>query len=432
MKNISTIIPILLLIFLASCQSKNTAIINTKFIDSLLANNTLSAKQKAVSQDLDFWKKRLETNPESYINSQQYASMLLAKFQLYGNIEDLKNAEKLILMVNKNQKETESGLFRNLANYSNLQHRFAEANNFSNRALKIGENKYETLLQLFDNTFELGKIEQAKAILYKIKKPNEYAYYFRLSKMNHYLGDLEGSISALETASKLANGNIYLEQAAISNLADLYAHSGEFEKANENYLKSICLDQADYHSITGLGLVALNHDKNPKLAAKIFDYVASKTKSPDIYYRYVQLAQYLNDKKMEEKYALKFIEKASLPVYGNMYNKYLIEIYDATLNDSKKMLEIAKKELINRNTPQTSSWYSWALYKNNLKSEAITNFKTNVSGKPLEGLELFYIAKMLMAEKKEYHANEYFALAYKNRFDLSPNKKIQLENMDNI
>ena len=414
-------------IFFASCNSKNEALVNSKYIDSLFTINTLSIQEKAIEVDLKFWKDRLDAQPGSHTNTVKYAGMLAARFHLNGDINDLRMAERLIANLNKENKESESGLFRTLANYSSLQHRFSEANNQSLRALQIGDNRYETELQLFDNAFELGKIDLAKTTLAKLKKNYEYAYYFRLAKMQHYDGDLEGAVLSMQKASTLTNGNLYLQQAAISNMADLQLHSGDFENAAINYKKSIVLDKADYHSITGLGLIALNHDNNLDLADTIFQYIASKTKSPDIYFRLIQLAQQKGDIKLEKKYAQVFAAKASSAAYGNMYNKYLIELYDGVLDNPKQMLSIAENELKNRNTPQTNSWYAWALYKNNQKTKAMDRYQKYISGKPLEGLELFYMAKMMKAEKKAYNSQSFLKAAYQNRFDLSPEKRIYLE-----
>lgn len=426
MKNLKKL-SVLFILFFASCKSKPEALIVSKYIDSLFTINTLSVQEKAIELDVKFWKDRLDAQPGSYTNTIKYAGMLAARFHLNGDINDLQKAENLIDKLNKENKESESGLFRTLANYSSIQHRFSEANNLNLRALKIGDNRYETELQLFDNAFELGKIDFAKTTLAKLKKNYEYAYYFRLAKLQHYEGDLEGAILSMEKASNLTNGSLYLQQAAISNMADLQLHSGDFENAAINYKKSIGLDKADYHSITGLGLIALNHDNNIELANYIFQYIAAKTKSPDIYFRLIQLAQQKGDFELEKKYAEIFAEKATLPVYGNMYNKYLIELYDGILNNPKQMLAIAEKEIKNRNTPQTNSWYAWALYKNNQKSKAMDCYKKYVSEEPLEGLELFYMAKMMAAEKKAYHSEAFLKAAYKNRFDLSPEKRIYLE-----
>jgi tetratricopeptide (TPR) repeat protein len=416
-----------LLIFLFSCQQKNTNLVSSKYVDSLLSINTLSSREKALELDMKFWKNRYESDKTSETNTQKYAGMLTARFHLYGNIADLKLAENLIQKIYKNQKIKESGLARSLANYSGLQHRFNEASALANKALEIGDNKYESLLLQFDSAFELGKIDQAKILLHNIKKEYEYAYYFRLSKMNHYDGDLEKAIQSMEKAALLSHGNIYLEQAAISNLADLQLHSGDYEQASLNFQKSIALDHADYHSIKGIGIIAQNHDKNFQLAQKLYDFVAKKTASPDIYFNLIQLAQSVDNKDFEIKYAKEFTQKASEPIYGNMYNKYLIELSEGVLANPKTMLEIAEKEVKNRNTPQTNSWLAWALYKNNRKAEAMAIYQKKVNEKPLEGLELYFMGKMMAAEKKLQNAQAYFKAAFKNKFELMPNKIVELE-----
>lgn len=47
-------------------------------------------------------------------------------------------------------------------------------------------------------------------------------------------------------------------------------------------------------------------------------------------------------------------------------------------------------------------------------------FHRNVSGKPLEGLELYWMGKMMRGMNKEYDANAFFEAAYPNQYDLSP------------
>lgn len=415
-----------ILIFL-SCQKKTEVIISEKYIQSLLNTKELSDNEKAVVLDLDFWAKRVKSNPNSNTNLQKYAAMLTAKFHLYGNITDLQKAESIITKINIESKNTESGLMRTLANMASLQHQFQVAKALTINALKIGDNKYDTMLQLFDADFELGKITEAKIILSKIAKKYEYAYFFRLAKMQHFEGDLDKAIGSMKTASELSFGNKYLQQTALSNLADLQLHAGNFEEASQNYQKSIAIDQADFHSLKGLGLIAQNHDLNNKLAEQIFEFIAKKTDSPDIYFNLSQLAQSTGNKANEQKYAKLFSEQASQKMYGNMYNKYLVELYDGVLYNPARMLEIAEKEIKIRSTAQTNSWYAWALFQNNRKTEALAVYKNSVSGRPLEGLELYYVGKLLAANNRNYTSEKYFEAAFKNRFELSPNKKTEVE-----
>ena len=50
----------------------------------------------------------------------------------------------------------------------------------------------------------------------------------------------------------------------------------------------------------------------------------------------------------------------------------------------------------------------------------IKYFKQHVSGQPLEGLELYYMGKMMKGLGKGYNAGEFFKAADKNKYDLSP------------
>jgi len=50
-----------------------------------------------------------------------------------------------------------------------------------------------------------------------------------------------------------------------------------------------------------------------------------------------------------------------------------------------------------------------------------------VSGKPLEGLELYWMGKIMQGLNKGYNANEFFKAAEKNKYDLSPAKIKDLE-----
>jgi hypothetical protein len=128
-----------------------------------------------------------------------------------------------------------------------------------------------------------------------------------------------------------------------------------------------------------------------------------------------------------KKYAQMFADIAGDSIYETMYNKYLIELYTGILYDPAKAEAIAKYEISNRATPQTYAWYAWCLYFNNKKDKASKVYKEHVSGKPLEGIELFWMGKMMKGLGKGYNANEFFKAAEKNRYDLSPS---MMKNLD--
>src|SRR5690348_15891527 len=110
---------------------------------------------------------------------------------------------------------------------------------------------------------------------------------------------------------------------------------------------------------------------------------------------------------MQKKYADEFIKAVSDSVYGNMYNKYLIDLYTGIANEPAKAELIAAKEINSRPTPQTYAWYVWTLFCNNKKDEAYKVFEENVSGKPLEGPDLYWMGKFMLGLDKGYNAKEF-------------------------
>ena len=110
-----------------------------------------------------------------------------------------------------------------------------------------------------------------------------------------------------------------------------------------------------------------------------------------------------------------------------MYNKYLIELYTGILHTPEKAEQISADELHNRATPQTYAWYAWSLFANHKKENAYKIYQQHISGKPLEGLELYWMGKLMSGLGKGYNAKEYFKAAWENRFDLSPDMMKDLE-----
>jgi len=310
-----------------------------------------------------------------------------------------------------------------------LQHHFIQADTLLQEAKKIGIDGFTDNTLSFDVNFELGRYSIAQIYLNKMKPDKDYSYYFRRSKFDHFNSNLDSAISGMQKAANLMNTSPVLKGIALSNDGDLYIHAGDLQKAADIYKECIRLNSIDFHSILGLGWIALVHDKNDTLAEKLFKFVQSKNKLPDPLFKLYQMAQGRGDKVMEKKYAEEFVAKSTDTIYGHMYNKYVIEIYTGILGQPAKAGELAKNELNNRANPQTYAWYAYTLFENNKKDEAYKVFQQHVSGQPLEGLELYYMGIMMKGLGKGYNANAFFKAADKNKYDLSPDmaKNLQAE-----
>lgn len=415
----------ILLFALLSC-GKSKPLVDAVFMDSVLNHYTPSKAALTNEADLQFWKSRIDTLPESFVNQEKYASALSARFHIFGNIQDLKKADSIMQKLNIQFQEKDPGVLLHLASYSLLQHRFQQAGTYINKVIQMKAKPYAAQMMLFDADFESGNYYEASTILKNNRAPKDYAYNFRLSKQEHYSGSLDSAVNCMLRAADVANANPYLKQAALTNAADLYVHAGKLQKAAALYQQSILFNACDFHSLMGLGWIALVYDKNDSLATKIFKAVHQKIQSPDALLKLSQAAELKNNAAQKE-YAEAFVQQAGNEVYGNMYNKYLIQLYTGVLHKPQQALAIAQKEIENRATPQTYAWLAWCYFYNKQPEEAYRVYEAHVSGKPLEALELYWMGKMMKGIGKGYNAQEFLKAAQKNKYDLSPAAEKDLE-----
>jgi hypothetical protein len=413
--------------FLTSCKNQGAKIVSNTYVDSLISHYALPSQAKDNAEDLQFWKNRINPKRPGQVNESKYASALITRFHEFGDIRDVREAEAILHGINKTYNNTLAGPFVALTSSAMLQHHFSRADTLLQKGKTIGIDEFTSSTLTFDVNFELGRYGVAEYSLKQLKKGNDYSYFFRRSKFDHLNANIDSATSGMLKAASLAKTSPILQGIALSNAADLYIHAGELQKAGDLYKQCIRLNPIDFHSILGLGWVALVHDKNDSLAEKIFQFALSKNKLPDPLFKLYQMAQQRGDKTLEKKYADEFVARSTDTVYGQMYNKYVIEIYTGVLNQPAKAEELAKNELNNRATPQTYAWYAYALFENNKKNEAYQVFEQHVSGKPLEGLELYYMGKIMKGLDKGYDAGEFFKAAAKNKYDLSPAMEKDLE-----
>lgn len=418
---------VLLASLFVSCKNKNLKIVDKTYADSLISHYTLPDMVIINQKDIEFWKNRVDPKNPRQVNESRYASALVSRFHFFGDIRDVKKADSIYDAINKTYNNTLAGPFVALTYTAMLQHHFSTADSLFAKAQKLGVDKFTLNTLSFDVNFELGKYNTAGIFLNRLKSGKDYSYFFRRSKYDHFNGTIDSAISAMTKAASLAEKSPYLEGIALSNVADLNIHAGNLQKAGELYKKCIKLNSADFHSFLGLGWVALVGDKNDTLAEKLFKFVLAKNKLPDPLFKLYQMAQQRGAKALEKKYAEDFTAKATDTIYGRMYNKYVIEIYTGILNNPAKAELLAKGELANRATPQTWAWYAYTLFENNKHDEAYKVFEQHVSGQPLEGLELYYMGKIMKGLGKGYNAGEFFKAAKKNRYDLSPSLEKDLE-----
>lgn len=393
---------------------------NDVFIDSLITHYTIPASAVQNQQELSFWRSRLDPASPGYVNESRYAACLDLRFRYFGEIDSLQKADSILLKADRDLNHHEASLNLALTAHGLAGHRFQQADSFLRIAKQLGLRPYESATASFDVDFELGRYFAARASLNTIRSAGDFGYYFRKSRMDHFEGQLDSAIWDMRRAAELAGMNVYIRGVALSNAGDLYIHAGELAAAGEAYVQCLRANSADFHSLLGLGWIALLHDRNDSLAERIFNWVGTKSAQPDPLFKLAQAAGIRGDTLRQREYARAFVQRVTAPVYGRMYNKYLIQLYTGILQQPELAEILAKDELVNRATPQTYAWYVWTLFANHKKEQAYEIYRQQVSGKPLEALELYWMGRMMEGLNKNYNAREFYKAADATRYDLDP------------
>jgi lipopolysaccharide biosynthesis regulator YciM len=426
MKNIINYTLLLTLVsaVISSCTNKSTiarvedygAFINTKFHKDQLQKNDV---------EIQFWNSKLKTDTGSYANMIEVGFNTLAHFKLTGNVNDLAIADSLFYRSLSKLNNKEASIYLTLTQNAITQHKFKEAEQFLLAAEKIGADPATINLLKFDVNMELGNYLAAELCLVRINnKEKNFDYLIRKAKFEDYKGNAEASIARMEQAYALLKySNKKSTQIWVTtNLGDMYSHCGRIQDAYKMYVKSLQLDSANLYALKGIATICFAKDKNVEEAERIFKFILSTTDAPDLNLNLAEISEFKGDVKARDEYLNTFIGKIeSNKKYGNMYNKYLIDIYLNDKLDIEKGLSIAENEMNNRKTPETYSWLAFANYKASKMDEATEIIKKNVLDKTFEP-EALYIASVVLGKTNKVESNKLKQALRANAFELGPVK----------
>lgn len=425
MKKIAILV---LTVFLAiSCNTQSGQITNPKDYAAYL--EIKDNKSRAFAQsEINFWQKKYNAAP----NQISYLSLLASNysnlFENTGNVKYLYKAEELLLKSNKAYNYTSVGTIRSLARNYISQHRFREALELANKALKIGEGMKETQKLLFDVNMELGNYTQAEKNLSSLNDSTDFDYLIRISKWNDHLGDLKTAISFMEKAKAKAivNENKSLKTWTFSNLGDLYGHDGNIQTSYEYYLKTLALEPNNSYALKGIAWIAFSYEKNTKEATRIIDSISKRHHTPDFYLLRAQIAEFEGNGTLKDNNLTAYFAMLKAINYGAMYNKYTTLIYADDKKSASKALEIAKIEINHRPTPDSYDLLAWSYYNLGDSKKALEIAQKFVVGKSFEPKLNYHLATIYKANNMENEIAPIKQELLKSTFELGPNfeKKI--------
>ncbi len=410
-------------IVITSCTSNTSPVTDEQTINTVLQQSTnLTNNLRIVDEDLQFWNNRLAAKADDNNAKIKLASLYSKRFQYSGNIIDVLKSDSFYIAANQLQKHFSSGIYRSLAANCVTQHRFQQADKYLDTALQMGDDKYLTVLQRFDVKLELGQYKQAEQLLNSLSQKNNFDYYIRASKLEDHKGNADASIRFMEQAyaDVKESNNTQLLHWVKTNLADMYGHNNRIEESYKLYNEVLAVDPAYYHAWKGIAWIAFSHDKNTKLAKNILYWLQAHHPIPDYDLLLSEIAAYENNGHEKNIRLAAYIDQVTQPVYGDMYNKYLFAIMSDERNNVSMALQIARKEILNRPTPQSYDLLAWSLYKNGQVEEAARMVNGRVLNKTFEPDALYHIGIIYKQAGNKKLAKQCLNEALQSSFELGP------------
>lgn len=409
------------LIIYSSCKSKK--ITDPGDYNVFISDkNRLEKPTEKANVEIEFWKQKLSVDTGNYVNMFELASNHIKRFKVSGQVNDLHVADSFYARCLSKIKNTQPEIYFSIAQNAITQHRFQDAWKYLKLADSIGVNPYVIKLLKFDAAMEIGLYQEAANNLDQVKNENEFDYLIRKAKWEDHNGHLDKAILLMEKALLLAEVSKKNSMIlwAKSNLADMYGHAGKVKEAYKYYLDVLNIDSSYLYALKGIAWVAFSHDKNSKEATRILQYLLRQTSMPDLYLTLAEIAEWDGDTTLKKEYILKFLSIAENPSYGNMYNKYLINVYAGELKDYDKATAIAEKEVSIRPTPETYDWLAWVYYKKGDLNKSRKLVKNFVLEKTFEPHALLHAAFILQDSEEKEMAVKLFKECEGNSYELGP------------
>jgi tetratricopeptide (TPR) repeat protein len=434
MKNNITLKLILLLlipmVFYNCTSKKSNQVTNKEDYKAYLEVND-NKKLQDINKEIEFWQTKYNAAPNQSSYLITLASQYSQLFEITGKIDDLYKAEKLLLEANEKFVEQNSGIHRAIARNYISQHRFKEALSYLEKAQILGENKMGNNKMLFDVYMELGSYDLAKEKLTAIQMTDDFDYLIRLAKWNDHKGDLDTAISCMEKALKIAEveNNKGLKLWVYSNIGDFYGHAGRIEDSYKYYLKTLEVDNHNTYALKGIAWISFSHERNPEQALEIINTIESKHLVPDLYLLKAEIAEFQNNKVEEEKAIKTYTEILALNDYGDMYNKYNVLLMAENPKQVYAAIQIAKKEIKNRPTPESYDLLAWSFFKIGEKEKALEVIQKYTIGKSFEPNILYHNAEILKANNQTDEIAPMKKELLASIYELGPSLESKIKNL---
>lgn len=422
MKNLALFI---LLITFASCNlDGNTTVTNAEDYNAFLKVDA----EKTTSRQYELWNSKIKPDSMQIASFGMVAQEYNRYFKNTGKIKYLKKAEQCLTRAVDVAAVNKADFYRSLGRNYISQHRFKEALQMALEAQKMGSGVTQTQSLLFDVYMELGDYDKAEETLSLLKDKNSFGYLIRIAKWKDYKGDLDATIAYMEKAKQLAemSNNTNLKIWSYTNIADYYGHAGRIKDSYNYYLKSLELEPHNAYAKKGIAWIVFSYERNPTEALRILNAITKSYNAPDYYLLKAEIAEFQENKVEKLKNMDRYVKAVANPSYGAMYNAYNVNFYLDYTDLYSKALDIAKKEVNSRKTPESYMLLAHSLYKKGDVANAVVIIEKHIEGKTFEPHILYSSAEIYKAAGKTKKVKELKEELIDAIYELGPNmeKKI--------
>jgi tetratricopeptide (TPR) repeat protein len=403
-------------LYLIYAKNQSPVVQSTDF-EKYLNPDYLNKKKSDLESSTHFWEQKLSLSPDNTVYQRKLAGLHAAQFKLSGNPKHLATTDSLLEIVHEHHPN-DPGVLHALAANAITQHAFQRADKYTDAAYQLGEKHFASSLLRVDVLLERGQLYSANRILQSIRSDHHFDYLIRCVKYQDQIGDLPKAIELMEEASQKAieSGNPGKCNWALSNLADMYGHDGQIRKSYQTYLRALENDPADMHALKGIAWIAFSHDQNTEEAKRILQFLQTVHPIPDYELLLAEIAAFENDSVAQKDHEAKFLSRAGLPMYGNMYKKYICELQSS----SPESIDIARAEIQERPHPLSYDLLAWTSFQNGETKQALDLVETHVLNQTEEPTALLHSGLILKANGQQQKARKYLLAALESEFELGP------------
>ncbi|UII75443.1 hypothetical protein LV716_14415 [Flagellimonas sp. HMM57] len=410
---------LLLLTLVVGCNQKSKFKTDSKDYELYLS----TASNSTTSKYFELWNNKIKPDSLQALGLGNVAAEYSRFFTGTGNITYLKKAEEALSKAVEVAAIGKAAYYRALARNYISQHRFKEALTLAELALKKGSGVNASHGLLFDLHMELGNYNTASKYLDSIRNMSDFGYLIRLAKWNDYKGNLDTTIRLMEKAINKAESskNRQLMLWSYTNLADYYGHAGRIQESYEHYLKALKIDSKNAYAKKGIAWIVFSHEKDGAEALRILNAITQTHTLPDYHLLRAEIAEFMNDDALKKSALNAYHKSIQDKSYGAMYNAYTINLYLDELQAFDRALELAKKEVENRPTPESFDMLAYSYLKKGEPEVALELAQNHVVGKTQEPVILQHLAEIYKANGKTKEVQELKKELLEALYELGPN-----------